>query len=249
MPALCACATRPAGFQDADPALVAGITRIQLRPVPALAPRAERLSRYGSGLGIAGRALDAAVDAGDNARYAALLEAKGLSLTRRLIDGLEAAFRRRGITMVPDPTQACVDDRRGAGASIAGRLGGGLGRALGDDRPRGPLPPVDADAQLELAVRYAGWLGAGSNTPLRPTLRIEARLVDAAGRHEWWRQTLAYHEIEAPDDALVLDPPGACAYPDLDAIAADPARARACLEDALDASVDRLVASLTGVRG
>lgn len=243
-----ACSTRPVGYRDADPAVIAGVGTVRLLPVQPLVPRAERLSRYGSGLGFAGRALDAAVDSGDNARYAALLARDGVALTRRLVEGLERELAERELALTIDPAQQYEDDRRGAGASIAGRVAGGAARALADDGLRDALAAVDADAQLEVAVRYIGWLGAGSNTPLRPTIQLTARLADREGRREWWRQSLAYHEIEVPADALVLDPPAACAYPDLDAIEADAATARACLETALDESISRLVASLAGGR-
>jgi hypothetical protein len=240
------CSTRPVGYRDADPAQIAGVGTVRLLPITPLVPRAERLSRYGSGLGFAGRALDAAVDSGDNARYAALLARDEVALTRRLVEGLDRELAERDLALAIDPAQQYDDDRRGAGASIAGRVAGGAARALADDGLRDALAAVDADAQLEIAVRYIGWLGAGSNTPLRPTIQLTARLADREGRREWWRQSLAYHEIEVPADALVLDPPAACAYPDLDAIEADAATARACLETALDESIERLVTSLAG---
>ncbi len=125
-----------------------------------------------------------------------------------------------------------------AGGAMSQELGTALGASgykvqfLQVPRPDGdylktyPPVPGGADAYLDVVVPAYGYMaaGIGSSEPYRPALRLKCRLVRASDMAVLMQETIAYNPLAQNGKQIAIAPDPDYAFPDFDALMADPPR-------------------------
>lgn len=101
--------------------------------------------------------------------------------------------------------------------------------------------------QLDLGLQFVGFAaaGIGEDSPYRPTVIANVRMVGADGRTVMFQKAFHYNPITAGEGAVTIDPDANHVYPGLDELnSADPEGLRMVIDDALRAIAYRIVEEL-----
>ncbi|MFC4818996.1 hypothetical protein [Dokdonella ginsengisoli] len=105
----------------------------------------------------------------------------------------------------------------------------------------------EADAQLDLAFQFTGYLaaGAGDSSPYRPTVELIARLVSADGQRVLMSDQIVYNSVfPGSNGGITITPDASHAYEDFDAVRAAGKEAIAGLRKGFEAVADELARQL-----
>jgi hypothetical protein len=97
-----------------------------------------------------------------------------------------------------------------------------------------------ADAYLDVVVGAYGYMaaGIGDSTPYRPAVRIKVRLVRATDASVLMEDLVFYNPLGTPEKVITIAPDPDYDFADFDALVANPPKAKAGLENAIDQSAD-----------
>lgn len=108
-------------------------------------------------------------------------------------------------------------------------------------------PSDEADAQLDLAFQFTGYLaaGVGDSSPYRPTVELTARLVSADGQRVLMSDQIVYNSVfPGSNGGITITPDASHAYEDFDAVRAAGKEAVAGLRKGFEAVADELARQL-----
>ncbi|QBB69150.1 hypothetical protein ELE36_01450 [Pseudolysobacter antarcticus] len=102
---------------------------------------------------------------------------------------------------------------------------------------------ANAEAQLDLAIRYVGYASAGSSdsAPYRPTVALSAKLVSRDGKTALMVDQIIYNPVfPNSQSAITINADPAYTYPEFNALQASGAKALDGLRKALESTADEL---------
>jgi hypothetical protein len=102
---------------------------------------------------------------------------------------------------------------------------------------------ANADAQLDLAIRYVGYACAGSSdsAPYRPTVALSAKLVSRDGTAALMVDQIIYNPVfHNSQSAITINADPTYTYPEFNALQASGAKALDGLRQALESAADEL---------
>jgi hypothetical protein len=121
---------------------------------------------------------------------------------------LDSAMSDAGYTLVADQPRVETEDAQAKRDAL------GFRRAYGTS---------NRDGQLDVNFGFIGYAAAGSSdkAPYRPTVVLNARLMDSSGKHVLFEDQIVYNAVmPGAGEAITLNPDERYRYPDFDQIKA-----------------------------
>ena len=182
-------------------------------------PSVVLLNSVGSSFGLIGALADAGMQSNRDAKLKTLLEQQKFSAPDYFVERVSQGLRAAGYTVAMVPMKR-------DGGSFAEKYPTEWG----------------VDAYLDLVTVSYGYManGTGSDTPYRPRLAVQARLVSAKDAAVLMQDRVVYNAPVAVNDAVTIQPDPALQFKDFDALAANPAVAAKGLRVATEQSAQTI---------
>ncbi len=177
-------------------------------------PSVALATTVGQSFGLIGALVDAGMQANRENAFEAAMQSRRFSAADTFLSELSAGLQAEGYQVVPIPM------KRESNKFAEGY---------------GSVPQQPVDAYLDIYTTAYGYLaaGIGSDTPYRPALFLEARLVRASDKAVLMADRIRYNTLHAQDNVISIAPDPAYDFKDFDTLIGHADAAMAGLHSAL----------------